>query len=577
MTRSQSGLRRKILLRMDGRTIENITKLAEDIGASRPSVSRSLHAMEDEGLVRKVGPAWELTEKGQQVCEQTQLALPDEIAATGRRFGELMAQEKIAGTEAGDRGEPPPWALRGINLFAGSAGEEIARVAQQASALGVMPGLVDGTFTMIGKMVNDVVSSGALQMAARGAYALDSLKPPWTGTAMGRDDAREKIARLGATASEAMRALARETFASGIASEGLIRQYQSMMAGLSSFDLEKQIAQQASILSGRMGEELDRTRQLAQLSIDELCRPRLNTHELIDGLRLSTSTLLQTQQFNLAAIASVREVDALYEGVARSLGGVLGKTNQALAGMLGKMNWLEEIAGQLPGPHALALTTHLPSVSTSYAGLFRDSLSHFDLDMAPRVPALLVSSTRATGAYLDSVVISVADSTGVTIHDEDPVEVGSQQVSSRVMQGLARVAPYLPDKVTGAWATLNSNNPDRVAQASHSIREVLTQTLDLLAPDEVFTEDERRQHGAEGKKVTRKMRVAYILAGGSKSAIMWVCEQADAIEASYNRLCAEAHMRSVVAPGTVREVAGLMIATMGWLEYLFARYEGCND
>jgi len=577
MTRSLSGLRRKILLRMDGRTIENVTNLAEDIGASRPSVSRSLHAMEDEGLVRKVGPAWELTEEGQHVCEQTQLALPDEIAATGRRFGELMAQEKIAGPEAGDEGEPPPWALRGINLFAGSAGEEIARVAQQASALGVIPGLLDGTFTTIRKMVNDVVPSGALQMAARSAYALDALKPSWTGIAMGGDDAREKIASLGAAASEATQALAKSTFAGGITSEGLMRQYQTMMADLSMFDFDQRIAQQASILSGRMDEELDRTRQLAQLRIDDLCRPRLNKLELLNGLRLTTSALLQTQQFNLAAIASVRAADALYEGLAKSLGEVLGGTNQALAGMLGKMNWLEQIAGQLSGPQALTLTAHLPSVGTSYAGLFRDSLAHFDPDTAPRVPAFLVSSTRATGAYLDSVALSVADSAGVMIYEEDPVAVGPRQVSSRVMQGLARVAPYLPDKVTGAWATLNSNNPDRVAQASHSIREVLTQTLDLLAPDEVFTEDERRQHGAEGKKVTRKMRVAYILAGGSKSAIVWLCEQADAIEASYNRLCSEAHVRSAVAPGKVREVAGLIIATMGWLEYLFARFEGRND
>ena len=132
-------------------------------------------------------------------------------------------------------------------------------MAQQASALGVIPGLLDGTFTMVGKTVNDVVSSAALQMAARSAYALDSLKPPWTGIAMGRDDASEKIASLGAAASEAMQALAKDTFAGGIASEGLMRQYQTMMADLSTFDFDQRIAQQASILSGRMDEELDRT------------------------------------------------------------------------------------------------------------------------------------------------------------------------------------------------------------------------------------------------------------------------------------------------------------------------------
>jgi len=576
--RSQSGLRRKILLCMAGKPITNITRLAEDIGASRPSVSRSLHAMENDGLVHRVGRTWELTEQGQQIGAQTQSVLSTEIAATGRRFGELMVQERIAGTEVGREGDPAPWAMRGINLFASSAGEEIAQVARQASTLGMMlPNLPDGTTTMLSRMINDVSSSGVLQMAARSAQTLDLFRSSWADVANVRGITSEVIANLGGTIREAMQAVPKDILAGTIASEGLMTQYRSMIAGLSTFEFDQRILQQTSMLAGRLNEDLDRTRQLAQLHIDELSRPQFNADALMEGLRLSTSALLQTQQFNLAAITSVRQVDVLYEGVAKSLGGALGNANLALADMLGKMNWLEELTRQVPGQQALALTARLPSVSGSYAGLFRDTLTSFKPDVAPRLPAFLDSSTRATRGYIDSVVYGVADSVGVTVYEEDPVEVGRRQASSRVMAALARVAPYLPDKVTGSWATLNSNNPDRVAQASHSIREVLIQTLDLLAPDGAFTEGEVRQYGAEGKKVTRKMRVAYILAGGSKSEIVWTCEQANAIEAGYNRLCAEAHARSEVSPWKAREVAGLITATMGWLEYLFARFEGRND
>lgn len=62
-------LRQSLLHALSQQSVHTITQLAQEIGYLRPSVSRALSCMKQEGLVKQEDGLWSLTEQGRQVVK----------------------------------------------------------------------------------------------------------------------------------------------------------------------------------------------------------------------------------------------------------------------------------------------------------------------------------------------------------------------------------------------------------------------------------------------------------------------------------------------------------------------------
>jgi Predicted pPIWI-associating nuclease len=78
---------------------------------------------------------------------------------------------------------------------------------------------------------------------------------------------------------------------------------------------------------------------------------------------------------------------------------------------------------------------------------------------------------------------------------------------------LLKIAPHLLELRRGAWAALNSGNPHSLAQAAHSTRELIDQTLKIGAPDdEVKMQPWYSPDSSSRSGVTRRMRLKLLMA-----------------------------------------------------------------
>ncbi len=131
-------------------------------------------------------------------------------------------------------------------------------------------------------------------------------------------------------------------------------------------------------------------------------------------------------------------------------------------------------------------------------------------------------------------------------HTFRPTEVG-EHVKANLSDLLNAIDPYFENKRTGAWVTFTGDSPDKIAQATHSMREVLNQLLEKLAPDDDTIKALWYIKTTEDQKVTRKMRVRYILSGesqpASKSTVNFIEKVANAADETYDNLSKEAHKR----------------------------------
>ncbi len=127
-----------------------------------------------------------------------------------------------------------------------------------------------------------------------------------------------------------------------------------------------------------------------------------------------------------------------------------------------------------------------------------------------------------------------------------------------VQSFLEKVDPNLEIKRGGAWDTLEANKPDSQAQAAYSMREVLRQMLDGLAPEEKVKQATWYTKPKEGSRVTRAMRVRYLVTQRqnenveSESTLALINGFAEAVESMYAKLSAETHSSQKAKVSTTR-------------------------
>lgn len=132
----------------------------------------------------------------------------------------------------------------------------------------------------------------------------------------------------------------------------------------------------------------------------------------------------------------------------------------------------------------------------------------------------------------------------------------SMDDTTTVSHLLNSIDPSLEIKRTGAWQTYYSSSADRISQATHSMREVLSQLLDKLAPDDSVRGAPWYIEPSERPKVQRKMRIRYILSGSdstvSKSTTEYIDAMAKMVEMTYAKLSNEAHKYGINLDSTVK-------------------------
>ncbi|MGO7367643.1 hypothetical protein ACCT04_02245 [Rhizobium ruizarguesonis] len=107
------------------------------------------------------------------------------------------------------------------------------------------------------------------------------------------------------------------------------------------------------------------------------------------------------------------------------------------------------------------------------------------------------------------------------------------------------------DMRRGAWRAANSSAPDTLRQAAHSGRELVTQVLHAVSPDEeVRGRSWFHLDPSKPNVVTRKNRYRNAIEtrgrGWSESDLAIALKGADLLEAQYAKLSSEAHSRSPV-------------------------------
>jgi hypothetical protein len=134
---------------------------------------------------------------------------------------------------------------------------------------------------------------------------------------------------------------------------------------------------------------------------------------------------------------------------------------------------------------------------------------------APRVAvsARNMSAVLASAAWLRDDMLLPTLSTSLTVQSSrrvveyyaaesrnpEPPKSEAWQETTFEFEATLTQNPRIQKRWQGAWDTLHSGSRDRIPQAAHSARELINQCLAELAPDEVFTDEEIKNSGSNGR------------------------------------------------------------------------------
>lgn len=153
------------------------------------------------------------------------------------------------------------------------------------------------------------------------------------------------------------------------------------------------------------------------------------------------------------------------------------------------------------------LTNTFVAFSQSYKNLWR-SLELSPASMLSFSPSL--SRLPAVEYYNGAILTSRLTGEEETEEDRDTQDGIVLETREVLNDFLSRLNPKLIAMRDGAREALNSTNPDRVRHFSISLRELFTQVLDQLAPDNEIQEwSSSPEHYSKGRP-TRKARLLYI-------------------------------------------------------------------
>ncbi|MEW6327867.1 MAG: hypothetical protein AB1487_09810 [Thermodesulfobacteriota bacterium] len=130
----------------------------------------------------------------------------------------------------------------------------------------------------------------------------------------------------------------------------------------------------------------------------------------------------------------------------------------------------------------------------------------------------------------------------------ESVDMSTEQIASeeRLDERLNEISDRFINIRKGAWQTFRSNSQDKVRQAAHSMRELIRQVLDKLAPEQEVKNTTWFKNGGSDK-ITRKHRIKYILLGSkekvpSKGNLKYIEALGQEADTKYSILSREAHL-----------------------------------
>ena len=144
--------------------------------------------------------------------------------------------------------------------------------------------------------------------------------------------------------------------------------------------------------------------------------------------------------------------------------------------------------------------TSVESVHQSYTSLETRSENHQN----PRFDRMVDLSERETANCLEV--------TNHLLGDPDAGDVQADQLEhAELLDGLKRISTDLDDRWRGAIFSLNPRNPDAARHFCTSSREIITQILDIKAPDELVFAALPDCDKTDRGNATRRSKIRYFL------------------------------------------------------------------
>lgn len=179
-----------------------------------------------------------------------------------------------------------------------------------------------------------------------------------------------------------------------------------------------------------------------------------------------------------------------------------------------------------------------------YLGMVRGKDNPIYLNYLHKLAGLAPEFVKFEETELQTLIRNTR--TALLNYSFSPYEVG-EHVKVKLGDLLNAIDPNIETKRTGAWFTFIGDSPDKIGQATYSMREVLSQLLKKLAPDKNVMKVSWYTKPKEDPNVTRRMRVRYILSDenqpASKSTVDFIESLANTAEKLYRQLNIEVHRR----------------------------------
>ncbi len=373
----------------------------------------------------------------------------------------------------------------------------------------------------------------------------------------------------------------------------------------------------------RQSERASQTIRSISSSFDDVARSAMRSYSALSGvsrqwrgiehLRSSTEfarALNQirppSQVYQLAAHLEGLNLSAAYVSLDKSLAlGAFSSINKTLSEISRAISTMPVFS--LPMRDLLASIEvgklWTDQVNANLSLLIKEINSNAAIASA-NVPALLNNAFRASDAfskYYDDVLLATQASTDATLtraslilpplttavtlgtvykvgfrgSDLSDSKAIDEGIAAAQTEGtydiefyLSQVDPRFVAKWNGCIMTMQSDNPDKISQVAHAGRELLSQLLHTLAPDDRFSPEEFKLHKVEGSKPTRKMRVAkYLGVKADAKLVVLVEAQAKVFDALYNVLSDAAHdhqdkYSTTTIGGFIQALAGVIVALL---------------